>query len=99
MKDQRDLSDHMRYELFQEKQLEDWETICLDCGACCGIVEGDPCQHLVVLNDSKCRCAIYQDRIGIHKTKGGKLFRCVSIREVLNDSWPGDWNCAYKHRR
>ena len=30
------------------------------------------------------------------KTRSGKIFRCVEIRDIINKHWPGSNNCVYK---
>ncbi len=84
------------YNLFEEEELKKWEDVCKCCGACCGVVDGDPCLHLVTQKDGKYFCDIYDRRFGIRKTKSGKTFRCVEIRDIINKPWPGRNNCAYK---
>jgi hypothetical protein len=90
------LNDEIRYNALQEQQLKTWEATCTRCGACCGIIEGDPCEHLVETPDGKYACEIYENRFGLHKTRSGKPFRCVPIRDILHKSWPGDSCCGYK---
>lgn len=91
------ISDEARYKILQEEQERQWEAKCTRCGACCGIIEGDPCEHLVELKCGKYACAIYERRFGLHKTRSGKPFRCVPIRDILHLSWPGDRCCGYKN--
>ena len=86
------------YNQYQKKQEADWEDLCKRCGACCGVAEGDPCQHIIQTSDGKYGCQIYHNRFGEHKTKSGKIFKCVPIREILNKSWVGDGCCGYKKR-
>jgi len=88
--------DAERYQKLQEQQEHIWEAKCLRCGACCGIVEGDPCEHLEELSSGKYVCSIYENRFGEHKTRSGKPFLCVPIRNILHQSWPGDECCGYK---
>ncbi len=89
--------DNERYRQLQEEFLEEWENTCSRCGACCGIVEGDPCERLAIEN-GKYFCRIYENRFGLHKTVGGKPFRCVPIRDILFQSWPVDHGCGYKKK-
>ena len=89
-------SDDNRYQKLQAEQLEEWESLCTRCGACCGALDGDPCEHLIELPDGKYSCSIYNHRFGLHKTRSGRPFRCVPIRKILHKSWPGDECCAYK---
>ncbi len=85
-----------RYQKHLKKKLELWEAKCTRCGVCCGIVEGDPCEHLVEVGKGVYGCSIYENRFGEHKTVSGKVFRCVPIRDILHKSWPGDQCCGYK---
>lgn len=84
------------YQRWQEGQLRAWEAKCGRCGACCGTVDGDPCEHLRKDNNSKYFCSIYEHRFGLRKTVSGKEFACVPIRQILHQSWPGDSCCGYK---
>src|SRR3989338_1509479 len=96
MSDPLALSDATNYIALQERQYRDWEAKCTSCGACCGIMDSDHCEHLVVLKSGQYACGIYEDRFGMHKTRSGKPFCCVPIREILHVSWPGDQCCGYK---
>ena len=75
---------------------ERWEALCGRCGACCGVVEGDPCEHLRGDQKYKYYCSIYENRFGEHRTVSGKILKCVPIRQVIHGSWPGDDCCGYK---
>ncbi|MDD3374622.1 MAG: hypothetical protein PHY73_02730 [Candidatus Omnitrophica bacterium] len=86
------------YHQLQEKQYQAWENKCLNCGACCGLQDGDPCEHLRMSTEGKSSCDIYENRFGLHKTQQGREFRCVPIRDILHKSWPGDCGCAYKYK-
>ncbi|HPN56904.1 MAG TPA: hypothetical protein PLD92_08655 [Candidatus Omnitrophota bacterium] len=86
------------YICFQKEQQRRWESLCLRCGACCGAFDGDPCEHLQSESSGRFFCRIYEERFGIRKTVGGRLFRCLPIREILHDSWPGREACAYVQR-
>ena len=89
-------SDDQKYDQLQEQQLNEWEGLCQCCGSCCGVLEDDPCEHLIERGQGKYDCNIYETRFGIHKTKNGRPFQCVPIREILNMSWSGNQNCRYK---
>ena len=91
--------DDQKYDQMQEQQLSQWEESCQCCGACCGIVDGDPYEHLIESASGKYQCAIYESRFGLHQTKSGKPFKCVPIREILHMPWPGNQNCSYKRQR
>ncbi|OGX27821.1 MAG: hypothetical protein A2787_05180 [Omnitrophica WOR_2 bacterium RIFCSPHIGHO2_01_FULL_48_9] len=90
--------DTERYAEYQAAQARAWEARCTRCGACCGIAEGDPCEHLAVSPEGKYACRIYENRFGLHKTLSGRVFRCVPIRDILHQSWPGDECCGYKKK-
>lgn len=90
------MNDEDRYHAYLEQTSLEWESKCTRCGACCGIVEGDPCEHLREARAGGYYCSIYSDRFGLHKTISGRPFRCVPIRDILHKTWPGDQHCAYK---
>ena len=81
-------------EYMKRKELE-WESLCHRCGACCGAY-ADPCEHLMQGTDGKWYCDTYEDRYGLHSSKGGLRFKCVPIRSILNRHWDSDHLCAYK---
>lgn len=87
------LSDYQR---LQEAQAKSWEAQCCSCGACCGIKDQDTCEELVVQDNGKFFCRVYENRFGAHKTRSGQDFICVPIRDILHEPWPGDQGCAYK---
>ena len=87
-----------RYEQLQEQQGKEWEAACRQCGACCGAAEDDPCDYLEYAGEGKYVCRDYENRFGRHHSRGGQLFQCVPIREILHKSWPGDGGCGYKQR-
>lgn len=88
--------DDIKYNNLQLNQQQEWESVCILCGACCGVYDEDPCEHLIQLKSQKYHCKIYKDRFGKHKTSSGRTIKCVPIRKILYESWPGDGNCAYK---
>ena len=88
--------DDKSYEDLQNKELQAWESLCGRCGACCGLFEGDPCEHLVKSETGSYQCAIYENRFGLRKSVGGREFMCVPIRNILHQSWVGDQCCGYK---
>ena len=88
--------DTAQYGQWQNQQLMEWESLCKCCGACCGMVDGDPCEHLAELVDRKYTCQIYESRFGLHKIRSGRPFKCVPIRDILHESWLGNHACAYK---
>lgn len=82
------------YSKKQREMLSDYESICLCCGACCGVVGADPCENLAKGQDGKYFCRVYEHRLGKQKTVSGKEFNCVPIRDVLRFGpvYPG---CGY----
>jgi len=84
------------YEERLKAQRQEYESLCLRCGACCGAFEVDSCSHLEQDESRKYLCDIYENRLGIQKTKGGRDFMCVPIRSILFKHWLGSWRCAYK---
>lgn len=92
-------NDSSRYLELQEQQAKAWEEACVGCGACCGTVDGDPCEFLTEQRKGKYFCRIYKNRFGLHRTLGGREFQCVPLRQILHKTWPGDGNCAYKKKR
>ena len=83
------------YQEYMRKKEGEWEALCIRCGACCGVFE-DPCTELIRNTDGTCVCRDYEHRLGVHKTKGGKTFRCLPIRDIIHMSWDHDHLCAYK---
>lgn len=90
-------TDDEAFKLQQKKQLDEWESTCLNCGACCGALDGDPCENLAFVN-GKSFCKVYDDRFREHSTLKGRSFQCVSIRKILQKAWVGNRNCAYKKK-
>jgi len=84
------------YQVYQEEKLRQYEALCKRCGACCGAFEDDPCEHLFLSEENKFACDIYENRFGLRKTKSGREFICVPIRQILFKSWLGSWRCSYK---
>lgn len=95
MNDKDDLEQYLNW---QELRQSLWESMCGRCGACCGIIEGDPCEHLKKQREGRYFCEIYENRFGIHKTITGRTINCVPIRDILNKFWPGDQCCGYKKK-
>jgi len=89
--------DQVRYQERQEKEAQDWEARCHSCGMCCGVKDKDPCEELVLQKSGKYSCKVYSNRFGLHKTKSGRVFSCVPLRDILHQSWPGDEQCSYKN--
>jgi hypothetical protein len=89
------MDDRQAYERLQKDQEQAWEDQCNMCGACCGSLDGDPCEHLTQRADGTYFCDIYTRRWGEHKTISGKVIRCVDIRKLQGKSWPGSHQCGY----
>lgn len=88
----------MEYEEYAEKSKKEYESLCMRCGACCGILN-DPCRHLRKNEgQNSCFCSVYPERHGMHETVSGESFHCVEIREILHENWLGKENCAYFKR-
>ena len=82
------------YTAYQEKKFEAYEALCKRCGGCCGAFDGDPCEHLLSNNGSY-NCDMYDTRHGLRKTKSGKSFMCVPIKDVINRLWYARPGCGY----
>lgn len=85
----------MDYKIYQIQREQEFEDMCLRCGNCCG-AQDDACIHLIKQSDDKYFCDIYDSRGGTQKTRSGKFFKCVSLRQILYEEWQGSWKCAYK---
>jgi len=85
----------MDYREYQIQKEQEFEGRCLRCGNCCGL-QDDPCVNLDKQADGRYSCNIYESRAGIQKTRSGREFKCVLIREVLHQDWPKAWNCVYR---
>ncbi|MDP2939338.1 MAG: hypothetical protein Q8O13_04560 [Candidatus Omnitrophota bacterium] len=84
------------YEAYQDRKSQDYEALCKRCGACCGALDKDPCEHLKLAGDETYICDIYEYRFGLRTTVGGKKFLCMPIRRILFKTWSGSEFCAYK---
>ena len=84
-----------KYQDYQIKKEQEFESICKRCGNCCG-VKDDPCIHLVAQADGTYFCDTYESRRGKQKTKSGKEFNCIFVREILHKDWNGSGKCAYR---
>lgn len=91
------MSDVDRYNEKMISKEVDWEALCRNCGACCGSVEGDPCENLSKKEDGTYYCIVYENRFGNHKTVSGNKLKCVPISNIIMNYWPGDNTCPYKH--
>ena len=87
--------DDIAYKKMQEKKELEHEALCKRCGACCGILESDPCEHLKKDSDDKYFCDIYENRFGMQKTLKGEPILCVPLRNVLHKTWWGRIGCVY----
>ncbi|MFC1666291.1 hypothetical protein ACFL0P_00275 [Candidatus Omnitrophota bacterium] len=84
--------------IYKENLYRKWlgdERICKRCGACCGIKDNDPCEHLKKDPDGLYLCDIYENRFGLTKTLSGEPILCVPIRNMLHKTWWGRSQCAY----
>jgi hypothetical protein len=88
------MSEQHQYQEWMQTRERDWEALCCHCGACCGAFD-DPCENLM-FRDGKSFCRVYENRLGVQKTIKGEAFACVSIRQKMGTSWPGDERCRYK---
>lgn len=85
--------DNTEYLKKQKEEEARYEARCRRCGACCGANDGDPCLNLRQDKNGKYYCNVYETRIGMHKTRSGKAFACVPIRDLKpNLPFKG---CAY----
>ncbi len=92
------MMDEAAYESYLKKAQEENESLCKRCGACCGVVENDPCVHLERRPDNTYFCSIYDRRFGTHKTVHGNEFKCVPLRHIVFGFWDGASNCGYKRQ-
>ncbi|MFA5311666.1 MAG: hypothetical protein WC355_05125 [Candidatus Omnitrophota bacterium] len=72
--------DEAAYLKKQEEEEARYEALCRRCGACCGALDGDPCEELRKNELGEYFCPVYDHRIGMHRTVSGKQFACVPIR-------------------
>lgn len=82
------------YTDYQKKKFEDFESLCMQCGECCGSKDGDPCECLRKNSDGKLFCSAYGERFGPRSTMSGRVFNCVPIREMISRGNLRP-NCAY----
>lgn len=87
-----ELKRYLRHLKFKENE---WENLCIKCGACCGAYD-DPCRHLKKSGNNKFYCRIYSNRLGTRKTIGGEEFDCVLVKEIMYTYWKNDCLCACK---
>lgn len=75
--------DNSKYNEYQRTQFQKFEGICKKCGECCGSKDRDPCAKLIIdPATGKCHCMDYDNRLGSQKTQSGKIFDCVTIRDI-----------------
>ena len=89
--------DRQAYEDYMASREKAWEDACLRCGNCCGAFE-DPCSHLKKDAAGQYYCDSYDSRLGLQKSTGGVVFRCVPIRSILHKHWKNDHLCVYKKK-
>jgi len=87
--------DEKRYCEYQREKWLEHEDMCNRCGACCGIKDDDPCEHLLTDTNGRYACDIYGERFGPRKTIGGNRITCVPIRNMFSRTWLGRPDCAY----
>ncbi|MBU3911541.1 MAG: hypothetical protein KKD90_03040 [Candidatus Omnitrophica bacterium] len=92
------MTDEERYSETLFKKYQEHEALCNRCGACCGMLDGDPCEHLEKTPDGLYACDIYEQRFGLRKTIKGEPVLCVPIHNVLHKTWWGRARCAYIRR-
>lgn len=90
------MSDLKNYALYNEKQEEFFESICRQCGKCCGSDDGDPCLQLKKLEDGSYTCEVYLSRLGPQETVRGNKFNCIPIGHLLNKGKDILTDCAYR---
>ena len=71
--------DELKYQNTLKRRQEDWESLCVRCGGCCGAYD-DPCLHLKKDAQDKFYCTIYDQRFGSRKTVKGEQFNCVFVK-------------------
>jgi len=87
--------DDKLYIQIQDQKYQEYEALCKRCGACCGVLDNDPCEHLKKGPDNGYFCDIYEERFGVRKTVKGKEILCVPIRNMFHKTWWGRIQCAY----
>lgn len=85
--------DAIEYNKKQDERFSEYEVLCKRCGKCCG-VGMDPCSNLARDSSGKFYCKSYKDRLGMQRTISGRVFTCVSIRDVLAKGLPYE-GCGY----
>ena len=88
-------SENIRYENYHALALERFESACRRCGECCGSLDGDPCVNLGKNSDGTCYCKDYENRLGPQRTRSGKIFECVPIRQIMKEGHLRP-NCSYR---
>lgn len=93
------LTDGLKYEIYQKDKFQAFEGTCMRCGECCGSKDGDPCANLVKDDAATIYyCKACKDRLGPQKTVSGKIFNCISIRDIVKMDLLRP-NCTYDKRR
>lgn len=70
------------------------QELCTRCGVCCGSNDGHPCEHLIADPDGRYHCAVYESRLGPHRTVDGLPFVCVQIQLIIEHDG-GYAGCGY----
>ena len=92
------MTDEERYNEIQLRKYQEHEALCKRCGACCGVLDGDPCEHLRKTPENIYECDLYENRFGLRKTIKGEPVLCVPICNILDKSWWGRTRCSYFRR-
>ena len=83
------------YDSYLRQNEAAFEALCVRCGECCGATDGDPCARLCFDEKSaRYYCADYENRLGDQRTVSGKIFTCVTIRELIKTGGLRQ-KCAY----
>ena len=85
------------YENYLKKKEEEYESVCIRCGRCCG-AGTNPCENLILLDDGTYFCKDYANRLGRHKSVNGMEFSCIPMRELVENG-TAPQGCAYTLKR
>jgi len=88
-------SELKRYFKYLEMKEDEWESLCVRCGGCCGAYD-EPCEHLKKTSKNKFYCQVYTNRLGTRKAVSGEEFDCVAVKKILHTRWKKDYLCGCK---